>query len=40
VVVTWGKCFYVYMRIAISRFVVSYYVCGAFMNTIYELIYM
>ena len=32
---TWGKCCYVYMRIVIGRFMVSYYVCGAFIYTIY-----
>ena len=32
---TWGKCCYVYMRIVIGRFIVSYYVCGAFMYKIY-----
>ena len=35
-----GKCFYVYMRIVICRFMVSYYVCGAFMYTIYVLVCM
>ena len=40
VVGRWGKCCYVYMRIVIGRFVVSYYVCGAFMYTIYILICM
>ena len=32
---TWGKCCYVYMRIVTGRFMVSCYVCGAFMYTIY-----
>ena len=32
---TWGKCCYVCMRIVIGRFMVSYYVCGAFMYIIY-----
>jgi len=34
-----GKCCYVYMRVVIGRFMVSYYVCGAFMYAIYVLIY-
>ena len=34
VVGTCGKCCYVYMRIVIVRFMVFYYVCGAFMYTI------
>ena len=38
VVGSWGKCCYVYMRVVIGRFMVSYYVCGAFMYTIYILI--
>jgi len=32
---TWVKCCYVYMRIVIGGFMVSYYVCGAFMYTMY-----
>ena len=31
----WGKCFYVYMRIVIGRFMVSYCVSGAFMYITY-----